>query len=37
MNQSPPARFLRFPQHPLTWTILAFITYAVAASGMWLQ
>jgi hypothetical protein len=37
MYQSSPARFLRFPRHPLTWTVLAFITYAVAASGMWLQ
>jgi hypothetical protein len=37
MTESPPARRLRFPQHPLVWTLLAFVTYAVAASGMWLQ
>ncbi|NLF64207.1 MAG: hypothetical protein GX579_06345, partial [Chloroflexi bacterium] len=37
MNQSLPARITRLFQHPFVWTVLAFITYATAASGMWLQ
>jgi hypothetical protein len=37
MNQSPPTRISRLLQYPLVWTVLAFLTYAVAASGMWLQ
>ncbi len=37
MNLSPPARLTRLFQHPLVWTLLAFVSYAAAASGMWLQ